>query len=164
MNTLGIRSKNIKKTSVLLNRLLSSYNIYAQNLISFHWHIKGVSFFDLHQVFEGFYKDARSKIDQIAERTLTLGFEPYSTLSDYLKFSKISEASVDLTDRDMAQVVLENQIILLKIMRLCTEESNRVNDEGTTDLISSYIGEVEKQNWILRTWLHRKGNTIMSAN
>ena len=56
-----------------LNQLLSDYHIYYQNLRGFHWNIKGRDFFELHVKFEELYTDTAVKIDEVAERILTLG-------------------------------------------------------------------------------------------
>ena len=42
--------------------------------------------------FEEMYDDAVLKIDEIAERVLTLRFQPTSNYSDYLKMSNLSES------------------------------------------------------------------------
>jgi len=155
MNSLGINKDNLHRVQEHLNTLLSSYAVYNQNLLSFHWHIRGISFFDLHQQFENFYIDARIKIDEIAERILTLDFKPLGSFSEYLSNSLISEAQDLLEDKLMANTILENQLVLLRIMRTLLEEASSAKDEGTVDMIGGFIRELEKQNWLLRTWLSK---------
>jgi starvation-inducible DNA-binding protein len=43
------------------------------NTRGFHWNIKGDKFFELHLKFEELYNDLLLKIDEIAERILSLG-------------------------------------------------------------------------------------------
>ncbi len=63
--------------------------MFYQNLRGLHWNIKGREFFELHLKFEELYDDAFLKIDEIAERILTLEGQPLHTFSDYLSTSKI---------------------------------------------------------------------------
>ena len=74
-----------------LQQLLADFQVYYTNLRGFHWNIQGPDFFVLHSKFEDLYNDAAEKIDEIAERILTLGGVPANKFSDYLKISKIKE-------------------------------------------------------------------------
>jgi starvation-inducible DNA-binding protein len=62
--------------------------LYYQNLRGIHWNIKGRAFFDLHVKFEELYNDANMKVDEIAERILTLGETPLHTFDDYTNYGK----------------------------------------------------------------------------
>ena len=149
MNYLNISDEKLLPTVVELNTLLADYHIYYQNLRNFHWNILGDNFFDLHEKFEELYTDARVKIDEIAERILTLRYHPMSNLKDYLKTSSIEEASSKLTDKQMVSTILDNHSVLLKQMSKVVEKAENANDEGTIDLIGAYIRELEKSSWML---------------
>ena len=82
MNYLNIKEENILPVVVELNKLLADYHIYYQKLRNFHWNVSGENFFDLHEQFEELYNDAKIKIDEIAERVLTLRYHPISNLSE----------------------------------------------------------------------------------
>jgi starvation-inducible DNA-binding protein len=135
-----------------LNQLLADYHIYYQKLRNFHWNIVGENFFELHEKFENMYKDARGKIDEIAERILTLQFHPVSRYSRYLKLATISENSPFQTDKDMIFILLEDHKTLLSQMSLVIKKANEVNDEGTIDMIGGYIKDMEKTSWMLNAW------------
>lgn len=90
-NLIGIDIETAKQLSERLNQLLADYQLFYQNLRGLHWNIKGKDFFELHLKFEEFYNDAIIKIDEIAERILTLEGIPLHTFSDYLKKTKLIE-------------------------------------------------------------------------
>ena len=90
-NSIGIETEKANELSNRLNNLLADYQVYYQNLRGLHWNIKGKEFFELHLKFEEYYDDAVLKIDEIAERILTLEGRPLHTFSDYLKTSDIIE-------------------------------------------------------------------------
>ncbi|MCA0153084.1 Dps family protein [Winogradskyella vincentii] len=149
MNYLNINDEKLLPTVVELNTLLADYHIYYQNLRNFHWNILGENFFELHEKFEELYIEARDKIDEIAERILTLRYHPMSNLKDYLKTSSIEEVSSKLTDVQMVKAILENHGVLLKQMSKVVKKAEETNDEGTIDLIGAYIRELEKSSWML---------------
>ncbi len=135
-----------------LNTLLSDYNLYYQKLRSFHWNIQGRNFFDLHKQFETMYNEAKVKVDEIAERILTLRHHPVSKFSDYLKISSLSEASVMISDKDMIEELLNDHKIMLAQMSHVVSKAESAKDEGTIDLIGAYIRELEKTSWQLNAW------------
>ena len=81
---LGLDTVKATEIANTLNELLASFQTYYQNLRGIHWNIKGKRFFELHAKFEELYNDANIKVDEIAERVLTLGHVPLHTFEDYL--------------------------------------------------------------------------------
>ncbi|WP_031425113.1 Dps family protein [Flavimarina sp. Hel_I_48] len=156
MNYLNLDSKKTKETVDELNILLSDYHLYYQKLRNFHWNIVGHNFFDLHEQFEMMYDDAKLKVDEIAERILTLRYQPTSNYSDYLEISNLKESSSDTKDIKMVDILLDDHGAILKQMRKVVETADAGNDEGTIDLIGAYIRELEKTSWMLDAWRMNK--------
>ncbi|WBL21204.1 Dps family protein [Zunongwangia sp. HRR-M8] len=152
MNYLGLDKEKTAVTVDELNILLADYHLYYQKLRNFHWNVIGKNFFDLHEKFEEMYDDAKLKVDEIAERILTLRFQPTSNLSDYLKMSNLEESISELTDYDMIEQLINDHGVLLKQMRKVVKSADVAGDEGTIDLIGAYIRELEKTSWMLDAW------------
>jgi len=149
---------NIKKNDILpvveeLNLLLAEYHIYYQKLRSFHWNIVGKNFFDLHVKFEELYGDARLKIDEIAERILTLKHHPVSNYSDYLRNATIQEESFLKRDAEMVRAILNDHKQLFIQMKNVMDQAEKAEDEGTLDIMGGYIASLEKSSWMLNAWL-----------
>ncbi|PKG41711.1 Dps family protein [Psychroflexus sp. MES1-P1E] len=157
MNYLNLDKSKTKETVGELNILLSDYQLYYQKLRNYHWNIVGQNFFDLHEQFEEMYDDAKLKIDEIAERILTLRFQPESNLTTYLKLSNIKESSSDITDKEMVTNLLDDHGTIIRQMRKTTEVADANGDEGTIDLIGAYIRELEKTSWMLDAWSMKLG-------
>ncbi len=152
MTYLNMNEEKLRPVVVELNALLAEYHLYYQKLRNFHWNILGRNFFDLHEKFEELYEDARTKIDEIAERILTLRYHPVSNLSDYLKVASIRESESNLEDHEMVDEILKAHGILLRQMTKIIQEAESIADEGTIDLIGAYIRELEKTSWMLDAW------------
>ncbi|WP_438424019.1 Dps family protein [Aquimarina macrocephali] len=143
------------KTIEALNILLADYHIHYQKLRNFHWNITGPHFFELHVKFEEFYEDAKLKIDEIAERILTLRGKPVSNFSSYLDLSSIKEVDTTLADYEMVAAILEDHKALLNQLKIVTTAAEDIKDDGTLDITGTYIGEIEKTSWMLNAWNHR---------
>lgn len=152
MSYLGLDENKTSRTVNELNVLLADYHLYYQKLRNFHWNVNGKNFFDLHEKFEELYDDAKLKIDEIAERVLTLRMKPTSNLSEYLEKANIKESKDDLGDSEMIKTLLKDHGTLLKQMRKVTKVAEEGGDEGTIDLIGGYIRELEKTSWMLEAW------------
>lgn len=159
MNYLNLDSAKTEKTVEQLNTLLADYHLYYQKLRNFHWNVVGRNFFDLHEQFELMYEDAKVKVDEIAERILTLRYQPTSNYSDYLKMSNLKESKSEFKDVEMVTIILEDHGKLLKQMRVVVETADKAGDEGTIDLVGAYIRELEKTSWMLDAWKMRTSET-----
>lgn len=144
------------KTAILvkeLNKLLADYQIFYQNLRGLHWNIKGREFFELHLKFEELYNDAVIKIDEIAERILTLEGEPLHSFSDYLSHAEIKEETHVSEGLVGVKIVLTNFSTLILKEREILELAGNIKDEGTVSLMSDYITQTEKVIWMLSSYL-----------
>ncbi|PHQ30586.1 Dps family protein [Leeuwenhoekiella nanhaiensis] len=156
MNYLNLDSEKTQETVTQLNILLADYHLYYQKLRNFHWNVIGENFFDLHAKFEEMYNDALIKIDELAERILTLRHQPESHLTRYLELSNIKESPSETNDLEMINILLEDHGKILIQMRKVVEAADKGGDEGTIDLLGAYIRELEKTSWMLDTWRMNK--------
>lgn len=162
MNYLGFNEKKLNSTVKELNNLLACYHIYYQNLRNFHWNVIGDNFFELHEKFEELYDDARVKIDEIAERILTLRQRPLSQLSEYLKISKVKEAEYAKRDRDMVYALLDNHKVLIECLRKTIKTADKAGDEGTIDMAGGFLKDLEKSSWMLDAWVSETSSIVVS--
>ena len=163
MSYLNLDKKKTSATAKELNVLLADYHLYYQKLRNFHWNVVGHNFFNLHVQFEDMYENAKITVDEIAERILTLRYQPTSNFSDYLKMSSIKEASENTKDMDMVKKLLEDHGKLLTQMRKVIDTADASDDEGTIDLIGGYIGYIEKVSWMLDAWSMKAGDNHPEA-
>ncbi len=153
-NLIGIDTKKASILSAMLNELLADYQLFYQNLRGLHWNIKGKDFFELHVKFEEFYDDAVIKVDEIAERILTLEGEPLHTFTDYLTVSKIKEEKGITNGEKGVEIIIANFSILILKERAILKYAGNADDEGTASLMSDYISQTEKTLWMLNSFLN----------
>ncbi len=153
LNSIGLDTKKTKDIAKDLNNLLANFQIYYQNLRGIHWNIKGKRFFDLHVKFEELYNDANTKVDEIAERILTLGETPLHTFDDYVKHAQVPVGKHISQDEKAVNLIVDSLAVLLQIERNILEKSGDANDEGTNSMMSDFITEQEKTVWMMKAWL-----------
>ncbi len=155
MNRIGLDKEKATELGLLLNDLLANYQVFYSNVRGFHWNVKGEKFFELHIKFEELYNDLILKIDELAERILTLSSEPEYRFSKYLEIAEIKEASQTQNGMKDMEDIVDGLGILIKKQRSILLLSGEADDEGTSSLMSDYIREQEKLVWMYSAFLGR---------
>lgn len=153
MNNIGLDAAKAQQLVEGLDKLLANYQILYQNVRGYHWNIRGDKFFELHAKFEETYTDLLTKIDEVAERILTLGGTPSHSYSRYLEGSAIKEHT-DVSDgKTSVGGLLDGYQAILSMQRDLLNKANEAGDEGTAGMLSDYIGTQEKEVWMLSAYL-----------
>lgn len=153
MNSIGLDKEKSRRLAEKLNVLLADYMMFYQNTRALHWNIKGEKFFELHVKFEELYNDLLVKVDELAERVLTLGVTPLHTFEDYVETSSIKSKKNISEARESVELVLSSFETVLIKQRELLELSGDAGDEGTNALMSDYIREQEKLVWMYSAYL-----------
>ncbi|MGB0423820.1 MAG: Dps family protein [Flavobacteriales bacterium] len=154
-NAIGLDSQKAEDLSIKLNELLANYSIFYQNTRGYHWNIKGEKFFELHVKFEELYNDLILKIDEVAERILTLGHTPKHNYSDYRNSSKIKESNHVSDGIQAVEEILSSFQTVIILQRELLTLSADADDEGTNALMSDYISMQEKLVWMYSSFLNK---------
>ena len=149
LNYLNLNENCVANVVVALQSLLADFQVYYTNLRGFHWEIKGRGFFVLHEKFESMYDDTASKIDEIAERILTLGGTPENKFSEYLKVARVAEVSGVSSSREAVENILETYKHFIAEERNLIALAEEANDVVTADMLTGYLKEQEKMIWML---------------
>ena len=136
-----------------LRQLEADYSVFYRKLRAFHWNVNGPQFFTLHTKFEELYNAFNLKVDELAERVLTLGGNPIPTYKSVLEMTRLAECS-DMPDAIGMVTELYND---LKRLNGWTRETIAVaeesNDIGTSSMLEDFAVSGEKEAWMLRSFL-----------
>ncbi|PCM43049.1 Dps family protein [Marinobacter sp. ANT_B65] len=152
-NFIGLDTEKTVKLADSLNDLLSNYQIFYMNVRGYHWNIKGDNFFELHLKFEELYNDLLLKVDEVAERVLTLGHRPAHSYSTYIERSEVSEQRDVCDGKQAMENILDSFATLIGKQRELLSLAGDAEDEGTAALMSDYISQQEKTVWMYRSYL-----------
>ena len=138
-----------------LNTQLSNWAVVYYKLHHFHWYVKGELFDVLHAKFEDLYNLAAAKLDELAERMLTIGIKPVSSMKEYLASASIAENAAEQTT---ASAMLENVVsdfgrMAKELLEAADLAEDQANDIVTADLLREQAGELQKQVWMLNATL-----------
>ncbi|WP_353981000.1 Dps family protein [Salinicola endophyticus] len=152
-NAIGLHASAAEQLAEKLNALLANYQIFYMNVRGYHWNVKGEQFFELHAKFEEVYTDLLTKVDEVAERILTLGYQPLHAYSDYFAVSKIQEDTKVSDGKQCVRGLVTGLQVLIELQRDLLSQASDADDEGTASLASDYIREQEKTVWMLNAYL-----------
>lgn len=152
-NAIGLDKAKSEKLAKKLNELLANYSVFYQNTRGYHWNIKGEKFFELHLKFEELYNDLLLKIDEVAERILTLGYSPEHNFTQYHKLSSIKESEKVTDGLKAVGQILDSFKTVITMQRELLNLSADANDEGTNALMSDYIRAQEKSVWMYSAYI-----------
>ena len=152
-NIIGLKETDCQNISAKLNILLANYSVFYQNVRGAHWNIKGEQFFTLHPKFEELYNSLVLKIDEIAERILTLGDTPAHNYSEYLRVSTITESTEVSDGNRSVEMILNSFKTVIDLQRELLDITEKAGDEGTNSQMSDYITEQEKEVWMYNSFL-----------
>jgi starvation-inducible DNA-binding protein len=147
-NQIGIETEQAAQLAGKLNNLLAKLQVFYINARGFHWNITGEKFFELHAKFEELYNDLLVKVDEVAERILTLGFTPTHSFTEYVQKSDIKEAIGVSEGKQAVQLIVDAFQSLLVTERDILHIAGEASDEGTSALMSDYIRQQEKMIWM----------------
>lgn len=152
-NAIGLHEGSASDLAGKLNELLANYQIFYMNVRGYHWNIKGENFFMLHAKFEELYNDLLLKVDEIAERVLTLGHRPAHSFSTYIEKAEVPERKDVSNGKEAVENIVESFGKLIAKQRALLELAGEAGDEGTSALMSDYISAQEKDVWMYRSFL-----------
>lgn len=138
-----------------LNQMVATHGVFFTKLHQYHWYVKGQNFFVLHEKFEELYDDVNAKFDELAERLLTIGGEPYSTLSEFIEHSSLNETPYkkEISSDKMVELVVDDYKTIQSDLEKGIELAGEADDNVTEDLYIGYKTEIEKTLWMLTAYL-----------
>ena len=152
-NFIGLDLAASEKVINCLSDLLANHQIYYTNLRGLHWDIKGDKFFELHELYEGYYNSEAETVDAVAERIAMLGGHPENRFSEYIKTAEINELN-NVSDWEQGvKHVMDSMRIFLGKYRELFALANEANDLGTIGLASKRISDIETNLWKLAAYM-----------
>ncbi len=142
--------------SRILNKALSDEHVLYVRTRNYHWNVTGMHFKSLHEFFEEQYKALEAAIDEIAERTRSLGFRAIGSMSEFLQHARLPEqAPAEVPDAvQMLRNLLADHESIIKHLRddvdTCDED---FEDAGTADFLTGMMEAHEKMAWMIRAYL-----------
>ena len=143
-----------------LNKVVATQGQFYIRLHQFHWYVKGSHFFTLHEKYEEMYDDVTADLDEVAERLLAIGGEPYSTLQEFIDHSILTENPDDknLKQDEMVEAVVADLEAISKLYHDGAKLTDEHEDFVSNDMLIGMKEDVDKNIWMLKGYLGRAAN------
>jgi starvation-inducible DNA-binding protein len=138
---------------LLQSRLSDTLDLEAQ-IKQAHWNVRGLNFFQLHQLFDAIHDEVEGFVDVLAERITALGgvadgrvqtTADATSLYQYSLETKGGEAHLRAVAAVLAQFG--------KSLRADIEKAAELPDADTADVFTELSRETDKQLWFVEAHL-----------
>lgn len=144
----------MNKLEQAMNVQLSNWVVLYVKLHHRHWYVTGPHFPVLHAKFEELYDLAAEKLDELAERILTIEGKPASTMKEFLSLATLKEADKGGSETDMLEATIQDLKALAEGLDATAKlAEDEAGDRATADLLVGQVGELQKQIWLLSATL-----------
>jgi starvation-inducible DNA-binding protein len=138
----------------LLNQHLADMaDLYSQ-IKQAHWNVKGMQFFQLHELFDRLTGEVRNHVDLIAERSTALGGTALGTVRMSAAASRISEYPLNLVDgRRHVEALTTRFSSLAKTTRAAIDSASAFGDADIADVFTEVSRNLDRDLWFLEAHL-----------
>lgn len=134
----------------LLNERLADASDLKSQAKQAHWNVKGIHFFQLHELFDQIATTVEAQTDLIAERITALGGTAMGTVRMAAKNSSLSEYPLEITDGTAHVDALSTALADFgKNVRKNIDDSDELGDKDTADLFTEISREIDKFLWFV---------------
>jgi len=137
-----------------LQEIQADSHVLYVTIHNYHWNVKGLQFFAVHEATEKLYDTMSEIFDETAERILQLGGTPLVSLSEIMAKTTLKEESKKSFE---VKEVIENIAIILEAMlaqwKKLSVLAEEVRDTTTMNMADDKVAGLEKQLWMYRATL-----------
>lgn len=146
------------KTQAVLNQLVADLSQFATIIHQTHWYMRGNDFLTLHPQMDEFMDGINDQLDEVAERLITIGGAPFSTLTEFAENTKLSDepGTYDKSMNDRMERLIDGYRYLQGVYGEGIEIAGEEGDNVTEDMLIDFKGSVEKTIWMLTAKLGRE--------
>jgi starvation-inducible DNA-binding protein len=145
-----LSKENREKLVELLNARLADATDLKSQAKQAHWNVKGIHFFQLHELFDQVATAAEAHTDLIAERATALGGTALGTIRVAAQNSSLSEYPIEITEgRDHVDALSTALADFGKKVRAGIDEAGKLDDQDTADLFTEISREIDKLLWFV---------------
>lgn len=155
---IDIDASTRKELVELLNQQLADATDLFTQTKQAHWNVKGMDFFQLHELFDTLAKVPRNQADTIAERATALGGMALGTVRMAAQNSTLPEYPVEtVEDKKVVAVMVERWAAYAASTRAAVRRSAELDEPSTEDLFTELSREIDESLYFLEAHLQSQG-------
>jgi len=142
-----------KVIEILNARLADTVDLKTQ-VKHAHWNVKGIQFFQLHELFDSVASHLEDQSDLIAERVTQLGGVANGTARQAAADSTIKEYNFNaVKGEDHVRALVERLGTLANAARKAIDDTGKLGDQATADVFTEITRAADKDLWFLEAHL-----------
>lgn len=133
-----------------LNQIQADAHALYVKVHNYHWNIKGMHFYPIHNKTEEIYDKLGELYDDLAERAIQLGGKAVLTIGSIVALTKIEEEKGDSFDSKyvLGSIIKDFQYLKGKFQELAAI-ADEVDDSTTVAMAEEEVAYLEKELWML---------------
>lgn len=121
---------------------------------NYHWNVKGLQFFSIHEYTEKAYEEMAELFDNCAERVLQLGEKAITCQKILAENAKSPKVEKDcFTPLEVVEFIQQDYKYLLEEFKKLNTLSEKENDTTTAAFAQENIANYEKSLWMISSTL-----------
>jgi starvation-inducible DNA-binding protein len=142
------------EVSAILNHALASTIDLKTQVKQAHWNVKGMDFYQLHELFDEMASELEEFVDMIAERVTALGGLALGTARIAVSESILPEYPLDILEGKAHIIALADRYApYAKLIRGAIDQTDDLRDADTADLFTEVSRAIDKRLWFLEAHL-----------
>lgn len=144
---------NQEKLYTVLNQTVADLSQTSALIHQVHWYMRGPGFLYLHPLMDTLRADIEELTDEFAERLITIGGSPVSTLAEFAETSAVNlqPTKWGVPTKSRLSELVEAYTYLSTLLKRGVAISQECDDVATEDLYTGALREVEKTLWMLNS-------------
>lgn len=140
----------LAKTKEVLNQAVADLYVARISLHQVHWYMRGRGFLVWHPKMDEYMEALDGQLDEISERLITLGGNPYSTLTEFIQHSEIEEEAGEYRNvEESLERVLAIYRYLSNLFQEGLDATDAESDDVTNGIFADAKTETDKTIWML---------------
>ena len=141
-----------EKIIALLNQQLAdTFDLYSQTKQA-HWNVKGLQFFQLHELFDKLAEEVEDHVDSLAERATSLGGSALGTSRMAAAASRLPEFPTEATTcTQHLEALTARYAALAATSRSAIDTAGQLGDADSADLFTEISRGLDKALWFLES-------------
>lgn len=157
---IDIPAETRSQVAEILNQTLAATTDLKTQVKQAHWNVKGMDFYQLHELFDEIATELEEFIDLFAERVTAVGGYAVGTARAAAQQSFLPEYPFDILDGKAHVTALADRFApYAKSLREAIDKTNELGDLDTSDLYTEVSRVIDKRLWFLEAHLQAKEAT-----
>lgn len=138
----------------ILNKTLAATLDLKTQTKQAHWNVKGMDFYQLHELFDEMATELEEYVDMVAERVTALGGTAMGTARIAAAESIVSEYDLDAVGgADHVTALADRYATYARHVREAIDTTDDLGDADTADLYTEISRTIDKRLWFLEAHL-----------